>query len=122
MNMQHALGEEVARFASGNMLPSTEAATVVALPAGPSENPLTASELWRAVKEDRVIALYHPQVDLSTGRTVAVESLARIVDDQVKLIAPRRFIAEAETSGVIVPLGRTVIQEACRWLAGVRPA
>ena len=83
---------------------------------------LTASELWRAVKEQRVISLYQPQVELATGRTVAVESLARIVDERGKLIAPERFIAGAEASGVIAPLGRTVLQQTCQALAEWRAA
>jgi len=120
--MQHAVGADTTQFASANIFPRKDTATVVALNTRPDEGQLTASELWRAVKEDRVIALYHPQVDLATGHTVAVETLARIIDDRGKLIAPGRFIAEAEASGVIVPLGRTVLQKACQALAGWRAA
>lgn len=120
MTTQLAIDTEAARIAPEDARPDRESATVIALCARPPESQFTASELWRAVKEDRVIALYHPQVDLVSGRTVAVETLARIVDEQGKLIAPGRFIAEAEASGVIVPLGRAILQEACRSLAGWR--
>lgn len=81
---------------------------------------LTASELWRALKDERIVPHYHPQFNLASGSTVAVEALARVIDEEGKPIRPDRFISEAESSGVIVPLGRTMIRQACRALASWR--
>jgi EAL domain-containing protein (putative c-di-GMP-specific phosphodiesterase class I) len=81
---------------------------------------LTASELWRATKEDRIVPHYQPQFELTSGRTVAAEALARIVDEHGSMIPPNLFIDEADQSGVIVPLGRAVIRQACEDLTSLR--
>jgi EAL domain-containing protein (putative c-di-GMP-specific phosphodiesterase class I) len=85
--------------------------------ASTEDTSLTASELWRALKDERIVPHYHPQFDLASGRTVAVEALARVIDEEGRPIRPDSFISEAESSGVIVPLGRTMIRQACRALA-----
>lgn len=79
--------------------------------------PLDLGELWSAINEQRVIAHYQPQFDFSSGRTVAVEALARIVDEAGPLVLPDRFIELAEESAMIVPLGRAIIAQACEDLA-----
>lgn len=88
--------------------------------ASAEDTSLTASELWRALKDERVVPHYHPQFSLAGGSTVAVEALARVIDEEGRPIRPDRFISEAESSGVIVPLGRTIIRQACQALAGWR--
>ena len=88
--------------------------------ASAEDRSLTASELWRALKDERIVPHYHPQFNLASGRTVAVEALARVIDEEGRPIRPDRFISEAESSGVIVPLGRTIIRQACEALAGWR--
>ena len=80
----------------------------------------TLGQLWNAISDDRIVNHYQPQYDLATGRTVAVEALVRVVDEDGEMLFPDRFIVEAERSGMIVPLGRTVIRQACRDLAGWR--
>ena len=79
--------------------------------------PLDLGELWNAINEKRVVAHYQPQFDFSSGHTVAVEALARIVDESGALILPARFIELAEESAMIVPLGRAIIAQACEDLA-----
>ncbi len=86
----------------------------------PRQTELTASELWLATKEERIVPHYQPVFELETGRMVGAEALVRIVDEDGALIRPDRFIAEAEHSGVIVPLGRMVIRHACETLASMR--
>jgi EAL domain-containing protein (putative c-di-GMP-specific phosphodiesterase class I) len=64
---------------------------------------------------------YQLEVDLNTNETFGVEALVRWRRPDGELVPPRDFIPIAEQSGLIVPIGRWVIDEACRqagaWLA-----
>jgi diguanylate cyclase (GGDEF)-like protein len=74
------------------------------------------SELRRAVAADQLFVEYQPEVELAGGRIVAVEALLRWAQ------APAaEFIPVAEETGLILPLGRKLIREACEQLAGWPP-
>jgi len=64
---------------------------------------------------------YQPQVDLRAGRISGVEALLRWQHPRHGWIWPAEFIPAAERSGQILPIGKWVLQEACkqavRWLA-----
>jgi diguanylate cyclase (GGDEF)-like protein/PAS domain S-box-containing protein len=60
---------------------------------------------------------YQPIVDLDTGAITAVEALLRWRRPDGETVAPSHFIPVAEETGLIVPLGRRVIDEACAQLA-----
>ncbi|GLZ33744.1 hypothetical protein Lesp02_59320 [Lentzea sp. NBRC 105346] len=76
--------------------------------------------LRQALREDRFVLHYQPVVDVVTGAPVAVESLVRLNDPERGLLAPGEFIQVAEDSGLIVPIGNTVLEQACRQLVAWR--
>ncbi len=77
-------------------------------------------DLQAAIAEGQLEVHYQPIMDLSNGSAIGVEALVRWQHPTLGLLLPNRFIRVAEETGVIVPLGRWVLQEACREVAGWR--
>ncbi len=75
------------------------------------------TQLRRALETGQLRLVYQPICDLTDGRIVAFEALCRWRTDVGGDKAPDVFIPVAEESGLIVPLGRWAIDEACRTLA-----
>ncbi|HEX6026117.1 MAG TPA: EAL domain-containing protein [Solirubrobacter sp.] len=79
-------------------------------------------ELERAIKFRELIVQYQPIVDLATGETTAVEALVRWNHPGRGRIPPAEFIPLAEDTGLIIPLGRHVLEEACTRVAERDPS
>ena len=82
---------------------------------------LESRALYQAVREDRITIELQPQVSLEDGAIVGAEVLARWNEDGVP-VPPARFIPIAEASGLIVPLGQRVIEQACGALRAMAQA
>ena len=72
--------------------------------------------LRRAVEQDELTAYFQPVVDMVSGEVVGAEALVRWERDG-HLVPPSKFIELAEETGLIIPLGRTVLRRACGELA-----
>src|SRR5579875_117428 len=57
---------------------------------------------------------YQPEIDMTTGRVLGVEALVRCEHPERGIIPAGQFIAVAEETGLVVDLGRWVLEEACR--------
>ncbi|MGH9277930.1 MAG: putative bifunctional diguanylate cyclase/phosphodiesterase [Acidimicrobiales bacterium] len=71
-------------------------------------------ELRTAIQEGQLRLHYQPIVDLDAKAVVGVEALVRWEHPSRGLLHPQDFIGAAEDSGLIVPLGRWVLEQACR--------
>jgi diguanylate cyclase (GGDEF)-like protein len=75
------------------------------------------ADLEHALEHDEFRLVYQPVVDMDTRRMTAVEALVRWEHPRDGLLGPHHFIGSAEANGLIVPLGRWVLRQACAQLA-----
>ncbi len=81
------------------------------------ERLLLLGELHSALEEEQLRVYYQPQIALDGPRLCGCEALVRWQHPSRGLLAPGSFIALAEESGLIVPLGEWLLGQACRQAA-----
>jgi diguanylate cyclase (GGDEF)-like protein/PAS domain S-box-containing protein len=72
------------------------------------------TRLRQALKQGDFTLHYQPQIDITSGLMSGCEALIRLRDGPAALIYPAHFVSIAEDCGLIVPIGRWVMREACR--------
>ncbi|MDZ4202200.1 MAG: EAL domain-containing protein [Gallionella sp.] len=71
-------------------------------------------QLRNAVKNQEFILHYQPQIDIASGHLIGAEALVRWQHPELGLVPPGKFIPLAERSGLVIPMGDWVLNEACR--------
>ncbi|GAA0582685.1 sensor domain-containing protein [Caenispirillum bisanense] len=80
------------------------------------------NELRMAVGRNAFELHFQPKVDAVTQRVTGAEALIRWPHPRLGLVSPMQFIPLAEDSGLIIPMGRWILREACRLMQGWRAA
>ena len=75
----------------------------------------TAQMIRDALAEDRVVVYYQPIYSVSEKRFTSAEALVRIVDRDGSLVPPGAFIRVAEDNGLIIEIGKRVLEKTCQF-------
>jgi diguanylate cyclase (GGDEF)-like protein/PAS domain S-box-containing protein len=70
------------------------------------------ADLRQALEQDEITVYFQPRVSLTKGRATGVEALARWIRPGGSVVPPSEFIPVAEDTGLIIPLGLTILEKA----------
>ncbi len=73
--------------------------------------------LRHAIEQDELRLHYQPRVDARTGAMAGAEGLLRWTSAELGVVSPAQYIPIAEETGLIVPIGKWVIEQACAQIA-----
>ncbi len=79
------------------------------------ENMMLTNQLRRALDKEELCLYYQPQVSPDGKKVVGFEALLRWKHPEHGFLSPARFVILAEQSGLILPIGEWVLQQACRF-------
>ena len=78
------------------------------------ERSIIESNLRRALEKQQFTLLYQPKVNINTGQVSGAEALLRWQHEEWGEVVPDIFVPVAEDSGLIIPIGRWVLRQACK--------
>lgn len=70
--------------------------------------------LHQAIEKHQFVLHYQPKVNLENGVITGAEALIRLKPSSRRLVSPTQFVKIAEDCGLILPIGRWALHEACR--------
>jgi diguanylate cyclase (GGDEF)-like protein len=79
------------------------------------------TEIYTGLEKEEFVLHWQPTVHIGTGRVIGVEALIRWDHPVQGMLPPGEFINIAEDTGLIVPLGKWVLEEACRKGSALQP-
>ncbi len=71
------------------------------------------NELKKAIENGNLLLYYQPIIDLKTGKIASIESLVRWIHPELGFLTPHKFLPIAEQSGLMMGLGKWVLETAC---------
>lgn len=71
------------------------------------------SELRHALDKNEFFLTFQPQIDIVNNKLIGAEALIRWINPKLGFVPPDRFIAVAEDTGLIIPIGEWVLRTAC---------
>ncbi len=80
------------------------------------ERQVTEANLYAALDKHQFVLHYQPKFNVLTHKLMGVEALIRWNHDEWGVVYPEKFIKIAEDTGLIIPIGKWVLQEACQQL------
>ena len=72
--------------------------------------------LRKALEKDQFLLFYQPKVDAMSGQILGMEALIRWKHPELGMISPAEFIPVAEQTGLIIPMGKWIFEETCRFI------